>query len=67
MTESSKRKDGGVVIYVNKTWCNQEHITVKEQRYTWDNELFAVSLQWYYARHRDHCLHPPLAEAAAAC
>lgn len=42
--ESGKKKDGGIVLYVNDKWCNTGHIYVKEQLCTRDIELLAMSI-----------------------
>ena len=46
--ESGKRKGGGLAVFVNDSWCNSGHITVKEQVCSKDIELLAVSIRPYY-------------------
>ena len=46
--ESSKRKGGGLAVFVNDSWCNCGHITVKEQVCSKDIELLAFSMRLYY-------------------
>ena len=46
--ESGKRKGGGLAVFVNDSWCNTGHITVKEQVCSKDTELLAVSMRPYY-------------------
>ena len=48
MAESGKRKGGGLAVFVNDSWCNSGHITVKEQVCSKDIELLAVSMRPYY-------------------
>ena len=48
MAESGKRKGGGLTVFVNDSWCNSGHITVKEQVCSKDIELLAVSIRPYY-------------------
>lgn len=73
MRESGKRRGGGLAMYVNKRWCNPEHITVKEQRCIKDIELLALSIRPYHlAREFSNVLMltvyiPPSADAMAAC
>ena len=72
-TESSKKKGGGIAVFVNERWCNPGHISVKEQLCTRDLELLAVSMWPYYIpREFSHVIAmtvyspPPSAVAAAA-
>lgn len=46
--ETGKRKGGGIVMCVNERWCKSGHISVKEQHFTRDVELLAVSIRPYY-------------------
>ena len=46
--ESGKRKGGGVAVFVNSSWCNPGHITIKEQLCSPDAELLAVGLRPYH-------------------
>lgn len=46
--ESGKRRGGGLVLFVNRRWCNQRHIAVKEKLCSKDTELLVVSLRPYY-------------------
>ena len=46
--ESGKRKGGRLAVFVNDSWCNSGHITVKEQVCSKDIELLAVSMRSYY-------------------
>lgn len=70
--ESGKMKGGGFAMYVNERWCNQGHISIKEQHCTKDIELLAVSIRPYYLpREFSHVialtLYIPPSSAAAAC
>ncbi|XP_053493480.1 uncharacterized protein LOC128615428 [Ictalurus furcatus] len=70
--ESSKRKGGGIAMFVNERWCNPGHVRVKEQWCTKDIELLAVSMRPYYLpREFSHVIAltvyiPPSADATAA-
>ncbi|KAI3373391.1 hypothetical protein L3Q82_021937 [Scortum barcoo] len=71
--ERGKKKGGGIALFVNDKWCNPGHIHVKEQRYTRDIELLAVSIWPYYLpREFSHVITittyiRPSANADAAC
>ncbi|KAK2811705.1 hypothetical protein Q5P01_000176 [Channa striata] len=71
--ESGKKKGGGLAEFVNNSWCNPVHITVKRQLCSKDVELVAGSVRPYYLpREFSHVLAvtvyvPPSADAAAAC
>lgn len=45
---SGKKKGGGLVLYINKRWCNPSHVTVNETVCSKDVELLAVILQLNY-------------------
>lgn len=47
-TWSYKRKGGGLVIFLNKRWCNPGHIPIKENVCCPDIDLLVVRLQLYY-------------------
>ena len=63
--ESGKGKGGGLAVFVNDSWCNSGHITVKEQVCSKDIELLAVSMRPYYLPREFtqvivlHCVYPP--------
>lgn len=46
--QSSKKRGGGLAIFINSKWCNPGHVTVKECICTPDTELMAVGLRPYY-------------------
>ena len=48
MTESGKRKGGGLAVFVTNRWCNSGHTTVKAQVCSKDTKLLAVSMRLYY-------------------
>lgn len=48
MTGSGKKKEGGIVLYVIKRWCNPGHIHVKEHLCSGDMELMAFGLRPYF-------------------
>ena len=71
--ESGKRKGGGVAVFVNSSWCNPGHITIKEQLCSPDAELLAVGLRPYHLpREIPHVIIvvlyiPPSANPTSAC
>ena len=71
--ESSKRKGGGIAMFINNRWCNPGHIRVKEQYCSRDIELLAVSIRpSYLQREFSHVIAvtvyiPSSADAAATC
>ena len=72
--ERGKRKGGGLAVFVTNSWCNSEHITVKEQVFSKDIELLAVCMRPYYLpREFTQVIvfavytPPPSANADAAC
>ena len=73
MAESGKRKGGGLAVFVNDSWCNSGHITVKEQVCSKDIKLLAVSMRPYYVlREFTQVIvlvvyTPPSANADVAC
>ena len=71
--ESSKRKGGGLAVFVNERWCNSGHFTIKEKVCCKDIELLAVSMRPHYLlREFMHTIAlavyiPPSANTDAAC
>ena len=70
---TSKRKGGGLAVFINKRWCNPRHIMVKITICSRDIELLAVSLRPHYMpREFSHAIVvvvyiPPRAIAETAC
>lgn len=62
--QSSKKKGGGLTIFVNSEWCNPGHVTVILNICTSDIELMAVGLRPYYLQHRCCCLHPSISDCS---
>lgn len=48
VTDSSKKKEGGIVLYVTERWCNPGHTCIKDHLCSLNVELLAVELRLYY-------------------
>lgn len=72
VVSSSKKKGGGIVLYVSEKWCNPGHVHVTERLCNPD-KLLAVGMRPYYLLWEFTCVIviavyiPPSADAAAAC
>lgn len=70
--ESGKKKGGGLCVFVNDSWCNSGHITVKEQHCCKNIELLAVGMRpyylpWEFSRFCDSGIRSPSANGEIAC